>query len=130
MKKLIIILLASIVNVPKSDATSYELDSICSTNLSCLADKFKQSADRLCSPKIIESARYTHEWIDGILFEKFSKYEWLDMDKGLITYIGDRLKFVNSYSAHDRIIYECDFDTQYSPDGRVIDVRIKVRRIK
>jgi hypothetical protein len=56
---------------------------------------------------------------------KFSHFRWKNAenrDAGIVTYIGDKVKFQNGYGAWQRVTYECDFD----PTGEsVLDIRIQ-----
>lgn len=57
---------------------------------------------------------------------KFSHYRWKDAENGIVTVIGDKIKFQNGFGAWSNMIYECDVNpaTEAVLDVRVSDGRI------
>lgn len=82
----------------------------CKKDLSCWGEKHSISAAVYCDDHVEKLAKYDHEWTDGLLELKFSHYRWKNIDKGIVTYIGDKIKFQNGFGAWQNQVYECDFD--------------------
>jgi len=112
---------------PKKTAEQLAAETeVCKKDLSCWAEKFNVASSVRC-PKYVERlAKYDYEWTDGMLDMKFSHYRWKDQSKGVVTYIGDKIKFQNGFGAWQNYIYECDFDTL---SKAVVDVRARSGRI-
>lgn len=55
-------------------------------------------------------AKFQFEWADGWLEPNFSHYRWADQEKGLVTYLGDKIKFQNGFGAWQHYVYSCDYD--------------------
>ena len=71
-------------------------------------------------------AQYAHEWTDGFLDPKFTHYRWRDMEAGVVTHIGDKIRFQNGFGAWQNMVYECDI----SADGEsVLDVRVMAGKL-
>ncbi len=72
-------------------------------------------------------AKNNFEWTDGLLEPKFSHYRWRDQEKGIVTHIGDKIKYQNGFGAWTYYIYECDL----AADGKsVLDVRARPGRLE
>lgn len=87
-------------------------EAACKKDLQCLANKNHIVAEVYCDDNIEKIAKYSYEWIDGFGQSKFSHFRWKDINKGYITYIGDKIRFQNGFGAWQNIRYECDFDTE------------------
>lgn len=103
-----------------------EEESACSKDLSCWGEKHSISAAVYCEKYVEKLAQYSHEWTDGILEPKFSHYRWKNIDKGVVTYIGDKIKFQNGFGAWQNYVYECDFDPAAET---ILDVRAQAGRL-
>lgn len=95
-------------------------DEACRQQLSCWGDKHMIAASVRCDDVVEALAKFTAEWTDGFLDQKFSRYRWKDQSKGIVTYIGDKVRFQNGFGAWQNMVYECDFDpaTQRPLDAR------------
>ncbi|HEX2842139.1 hypothetical protein [Hyphomicrobium sp.] len=83
----------------------------CRKDLQCLGDKHLIKASFTCAPMVERLAQYQHEWTDGMLEAKFSRFRWKNKNTGVVTFLGDRIKFQNGFGAWQFHIYTCDFDT-------------------
>lgn len=91
----------------RKKAEEYEL---CKKNLQCWAEKHDGNA-YLKSREIIEKhAKYQFEWTDGFLDSKITHYRWHNQNRLTITYLGDKIKFQNGFSAWQNMIYQIDYD--------------------
>jgi hypothetical protein len=88
----------------------------CATDLQCLAEKHIAGAGVRCRPQIERLAKNNFEWIDHWYESKLSHYRWKDKNNQIITYIGDKIKYQNSFGAWILSIYECDYD----PNNRLV----------
>ena len=101
----------------------------CMENLRCWAEKHSVSGAVYCEPHVERSAKYDFEWTDSWLESKFSHFRWLNAENrkaGIVTYIGDKVKFQNGFGAWLPITYECDFDPI---NGTVLDLRLYEGRL-
>ena len=74
-------------------------------------------------------ALYDFEWTDGFLGSKLTHYRWMaagGKERGVITYVGNEVKFQNGFGAWLPMIYECDYDPNNS---LLLDVRIEAGRL-
>jgi len=100
--------------------------SKCEMDLSCWAEKHLVAAS-VKAPQLIERfAKYDFKWTDGILTPKFSHFRWKNMEKGIITYIGDQIQFQNGFGAWQNCVYECDYDPRTES---ILDIRINAGRL-
>ena len=100
-------------------------DAACRASLQCWGDKNAHWASSHCPEKIERLARYTHEWTDG-WGSKFDRFAWKDKQKGIVTYMGDKINFQNGFGAWIPHIYHCDYDTVAK---KVVDLRIYQGRL-
>lgn len=91
--------------------TSSQDAANCQQDLGCLGEKHLVSASVRCKRQVEALAKYSAEWTDGFLEPKFSHYRWKNKSAGIVTYIGDKVKFQNGFGAWQNMVYECDFDT-------------------
>ena len=100
--------------------------SKCQLSPACWGDRHLVMATSACAPVVERLAQYAHEWTDGFLGFKFSHYRWSDRDRGVITYIGDQIRFQNGFGAWQNYVYECDYDpsTELVEDVRATPGRI------
>lgn len=61
-----------------------------------------------CKDPIERLAAHDVKWTDGTFDLKFSRLKWKDKAEGIITYVGDKVKFQNGFGAYSPMIYECD----------------------
>ena len=101
-------------------------DKACRTSLQCWGDKHSVAASLHCPDYVERLAKYDHEWTDGWLGTKFSRFAWKDRKQGSITYIGDQIKFQNGFGAWVPHTYHCDFDPL---QRQVLDVRAMPGRV-
>ena len=92
----------------------------CRQDLSCWAEKHLITAEVFCEDGIERLGQYDHEWTNGFMERKFSRYRWQDQDKGIVTYLGDKINFGNAFGAMSPHTYSCDFDPN---TDSVLDVR-------
>lgn len=88
-----------------------EADANCRKDLQCWAEKHFSSASVYCPQQIERLAKYDVKWTDGMLEPKLSRYKWKSKDKGIVSYIGDKIQFQNGFGAFQNHIYVCDVDT-------------------
>lgn len=88
-------------------------DKDCRPNLQCWGNKQNSAAIFSCQDHIEKLAKHQAEWTDGWLEPKFSHFRWKDETRGIVTYIGDRIKFHNGFGAWTFYTYECDYDTKH-----------------
>jgi hypothetical protein len=79
-----------------------------------------------CKGEVGKLAKHSVRWTDGALEPKFSRMRWLDKDKALITFIGDKAEFQNGFGAYTPVIYECDLNQE---TNMVLDVRVSEGRL-
>ncbi len=103
-----------------------EKEAKCKQELQCWGDKNLFAAAVACDDLIERFAKYSHEWTDGMLEPKFSHFRWKDRDSGIVTFIGDKIRFQNGFGAWSNMIYECDFEPVSS---MVVDVRVQQGRL-
>ena len=84
--------------------------SRCRQSAACWGDEHMVMAASACAPVVERLAQYAHEWTDGFLGFKFSRYRWSDKDRGVVTYIGDEIRFQNGFGAWQNYVYECDYN--------------------
>lgn len=101
-------------------------DVACRASLQCWGDKHSVAASVYCPDHVERLGRYDHEWTDGLLGAKFSRFAWKDRKKGSLTYIGDEIKFQNAFGAWEPHTYHCDFDPL---QAQVLDVRAMPGRL-
>jgi len=68
--------------------------SACQRDLQCWGDKHSIAAAVICAPYIEKIAKYDFEWTDGLLDGKFPYFRWKNKTKGVLTYIGDKIRMV------------------------------------
>lgn len=103
-----------------------EKEAACRKELGCWAEKHNIAATVKCDGIVERMAKNDFEWTDGILEPKFSHYRWKDRSAGVVTYIGDKIKYQNGFGAWVNHVYECD----YNPDIEVVvDVRAQPGRL-
>ena len=83
----------------------------CRWDLQCWGDENSLGATMACEEHIEDLSLYAHEWTDGWLGVKFSRFRWRDRDAGAVTYMGDEIQFQNGFGAWVRHRYWCDYDT-------------------
>jgi len=86
-------------------------EAACRLELQCAGDKYSRYAGSSCPPHIERLAKYQHKWTDEGWFEqKFTHFQWKDRMGGVITFLGDKLRFQNGFGAWQNMVYECDFN--------------------
>lgn len=102
-------------------------DAKCRRELSCWGEKATSAVTTLTCERFVERmAQYDYEWTDGFWEPKFSRYRWKDIESGIVTLIGDKIKFQNGFGAWSNMTYECDVSPATET---VIDVRVWRGRI-
>lgn len=105
---------------PAAKAAAQLDDAICKKDLQCWGDKYNIAAGVYCKDQVARLAKYTARWTDGTFEPKFSRFRWLNKEKGTMTYIGDKIEFQNGFGAFQKHIYECDFNPV---NNQIISVR-------
>jgi hypothetical protein len=100
-------------------------------DLQCLYNEHLVAATLACRPLVERRAKFQHEWTDGWLDQKFSGYFNNKQTKkrnkpGVVTFVGDRVKFQNEFGAWQNMMYECDFHTRTK---QVLAVRVAPGRL-
>lgn len=101
-------------------------EAACRRELRCWAEKSSISAATRCRTPVENMAKYDFKWIDGMLEPKFSHFRWSNRDKGVVTFIGDKIQLQNGLGNWVRHTYECDFDPQ---TDTAIAARVRPGRI-
>ena len=106
-------------------------EKACRNDLQCWGDRTTIDAAIFCQDHIERMAQYAHEWTDGWLEPKFSRFKWKDRKAGTITYMGDKMRFQNGFGAWQNIVYECDFrkDARFE-SGHVLAARARPGRLQ
>jgi hypothetical protein len=95
-------------------------------DLQCLGNQGIAAAGVYCAREVEKLASHSVKWKDGAFETKFSRFRWHDMEKGEITYIGDKAEFQNGFGAYTPVIYECDIAAD---EKTVLDVRVQEGRL-
>jgi hypothetical protein len=98
------------VEVRENAAKAQAEDQKCREDLHCWGEKAWSVGSIYCREPIERLAKWDFEWTDGWTEPKFSRYRWKDQKKGVVTIIGDKLKFQNGFGAWKRVTYSCDVD--------------------
>ncbi len=93
-----------------AEQTELQKYQLCKKTLTCWSEKHASTARRLCYTPIEKLAKNNHEWTDTWLDAKFSHSKWIDQEKGLIAYLGDKIKFQNGFGGWQYYTYECAID--------------------
>lgn len=88
-----------------------EAEARCRADLKCFIELEILNADAYCPEYVERLAKNNHEWTNGWLSPKFTRWKWKDQSKRQVTFLGDKIKFQNGFGAWVVHIYECDFDT-------------------
>ncbi|MFJ5510810.1 hypothetical protein [Pectobacterium jejuense] len=75
----------------------------------CLFKANVVDATAHCKPLVEKASKYDYEWADDILDNIFSRF-LLDSKSNQLTFIGDKIKFTNSFNAKTTITYACTLD--------------------
>lgn len=101
-------------------------DAECKKTLQCWGDRHSIAASVRCDSYVEKLAKYSHKWTDGMLEPKFSHFRWKNKEKGVVTFIGDKIQFQNGFGAWQNNVYECDYDPS---SEQVLDVRAREGRL-
>ena len=80
----------------------------CQKDSKCWAEYHIEDAEKYCVREISKLSKYSVEWYNNILVNAFDRYRWRDQSNGLVTYLGDKVKFQNVFGAMENYVYECD----------------------
>lgn len=105
-------------------AKKAEDEEICKKDPACWAERNWLPATFACDDLIEKAYNFAFEWTDGVLGVKFANYKM--KSNGVITYIGDKIKFQNKFGGWQNHIYECDFDTEKKV---VLNVEVRPGRL-
>ncbi len=106
---------------PPQEAKKPEIaDAACKLDLQCWGDKNSVGASVYCKSYVEKLAKYSVRWTDGTFETKFSRFRWLNKEKAILTFVGDKIEFQNGFGAYQAHIYECDFDPA---SKTILDVR-------
>jgi hypothetical protein len=89
-----------------------EKNAQCKSDLQCWGDRAIVGAGVYCKDAVERLAKYSVRWTDGTFETKFSRFRWLDKNKGLLTMVGDKAQFQNGFGAYQNVTYECDFEPE------------------
>lgn len=111
---------------PAAEQLKAEEDKICRNEITCWGEKAAAVAAFRCTEAIERQAKFVAEWTDGWTEPKFSRYRWADKDAGIVTLLGDKIKFQNGFGAWSPMIYECDIhpETELVSETRVYEGRL------
>ncbi|MXY39025.1 MAG: hypothetical protein F4160_06620 [Rhodospirillaceae bacterium] len=98
----------------------------CRFDLRCWSERNLPKAAIHCRRHIEDLARYDYEWTDGFLESKFSHFRWKNMSLGIVTYLGDKIKFQNGFGAWVPHKYWCSYD---ATQEKVLDVHAQPGRM-
>lgn len=112
--------LAELAAAKKAKAEQ-EKQAKCRPDLVCYAETTLIEATSQCRPQIERRSRYSFEWTDSWAETKFDRYRWYDKEKGLVIYIGDKLKFQNGFGAWANVIYNCIYDPAKE---KIIEIKV------
>jgi hypothetical protein len=101
-------------------------EAACPTDLQCWGDKHSLRASFACDDVVERQATWSAEWTDGSLELKFSHFRWADREAGVLTFLGDRIRFQNGFGAWQNMAYECDWDPM---SETVLAVRVRPGRL-
>ncbi|SIQ24784.1 hypothetical protein SAMN05880590_102783 [Rhizobium sp. RU35A] len=87
-----------------------EKQAACKKDLRCWAESVSVDAHVDCARAIQSLAKWDYQWTDGFGEPRFSKFQWRDQQKGIVTYMGNRLKLQNGFGAWKHMTYTCDYD--------------------
>ena len=82
----------------------------CGKDLQCLSKIGQVRADVFCKEPIERLAQFDMKWEEMHIGGRFSKISWKDMDRGVVTYMGDKAKFQTPAGVYINVIYACDID--------------------
>ena len=105
------------INLPEHLIQKGKLDKndqkeqACRWDLQCWGDKNSVDATLACERRIEDIGLYGYEWTDGFLEAKFSHFRWKDRNRGVVTYMGDKIRFQNGFGAWLPHRYWCIYDT-------------------
>jgi hypothetical protein len=118
---------AEAARVAAAQAAAKEaVDRECREKLECWGERATAIGSFEC-PRFIERfARYDFEWQDGFLSPKFTHYRWASKSDGIVTVLGDKIKFQNGFGAWMWMTYECDV---IPGSESVVDVRVREGRL-
>lgn len=83
----------------------------CRKSLDCWGQEHMVLAIIKCQDPIEKLAKYQFEWTDGWTEPKLHHSQWLNVEKGIVRYTGDKIKLQNGFGARTGCVYECDYDT-------------------
>ena len=87
-----------------------EKSAVCRKDLQCWGTKGIIGAGLYCKDAIERLAAHSVKWKDGTFDTKFSRFAWLDKDKGVVSFYGDKAEFQNGFGAFTSMTYRCDFN--------------------
>jgi hypothetical protein len=102
-----------------------EAEASCRADLKCFIESEMRYANAYCPEYVERLAKYSHEWTNGWLSSKFTRWKWKDQSKRQVTFLGDQIKLQNGFGAWAVHIYECDWDTATQT---VLGVRVRPGR--
>jgi hypothetical protein len=113
-------------NAPAKPSKPKVSDAECKKTIQCWGDRHSIAASIRCDGYVEKLAKYSYEWTDGILEPKFGRFRWKDKTNGIVTFIGDKIKFQNGFGAMQNYVYECDYNPA---SDSVLDVRGQAGRL-
>ncbi|MCG7799990.1 hypothetical protein MCV29_01765 [Enterobacter asburiae] len=98
-----------------------EEEAQCFEDADCYASKHN-SGYYMCETAVEKAAKYQFKWTDGVLERKFSRYNWYDKERKLVTRFGDKAQAQNGFGAFKNIEYSCTFNAD---TGEVLGVTLQ-----
>src|SRR3954468_761878 len=85
-------------SAPSSSTANPKIsDEDCMKTLNCWGERHSVAAAVRCRRPVELLAKNDFQWTDGFLEPKFSHYRWANEKLGVITFIGDKIKFQNGF---------------------------------
>jgi hypothetical protein len=85
-------------------------DAECQKDLQCWMERKLPEASYPCEKAVEGLAKYSSKWTDSTFEFKFDHMRWANKEKGVLIFIGDKIKFQNGFGAYQNSIYECTYD--------------------
>lgn len=98
----------------------------CKYDLKCWGGKHAVDAMLTIRENIERRAKYQFEWLEGAYSYKHVRFKWKNKSAGVLTYLGDGVKFQNGFGAWQNMIYQCDYDPA---SGQATNIKVYPGRL-
>ena len=102
----------------KNEAAAKE----CRNTADCFARENMARAGFACARPVADLSESYADWVNKAQEPRFGGFRVKNLDAGVVTYIGDKIRFPNGSGGMVNQIYECDFDAE---KDRVVAVRAR-----